>query len=61
MGELIGKIIFLLVTLPFMIASEAYHIVKKFITKHHIDYLYVLLTILVIIFLILMLLRYGYN
>lgn len=63
MFEILAKIWFFLVILPFTILTEGYEMLKKFMTKrgYKPDWMYVLLTILIILLVILLLLQYGYR
>jgi hypothetical protein len=63
MGEIIGKILFFLFTLPVLIVHEAYLKLKELFQKsgREVDWLFVLLLVLIAILLLLLLFRYGYN
>jgi hypothetical protein len=63
MFEIIAKIWFFLVMLPFMILTEGYKVLKKFMTKrdYKLDWMYVTLAALILLLVILFLLQYGYR
>ncbi len=63
MWEVILKMWFLLVILPFCMIEDGYYRLEKFINEnnYHPDWVHVLLAILGILLTIVMLLQYGYR
>ncbi len=63
MFELILKIIFLIVVLPFLVVNEGYEMLKKWMKKHNYtpDWAHTVLAILIVILIILLILQYGYH